>query len=158
LEVSVSRFLSSASVLVLLAACGDDRKEFTYSVDADIVVPEDVARSLEAPSLVEVEWLGEVHQLELICEPLEGEHHVAFSHAIETAGHASHQLLTARVVPWPDDLPCDEALLDAYWIASPHDRAVPYAHVFLFEDEVGFLGAREKDRVESVTIELAYGE
>ncbi len=148
----MSRVLSCAALALI--ACGDDGRQYTYELDAEIVASEEVSREIVIPSVVEIEWMGELHQPLLLCEPIEGELHVDFSHSVTTMGHASHQIFTARVVPWPDDVPCDEELLGTFTIQSNGEG--PYEHVFVFEDEVGALGARDATRHESVTVEVAF--
>jgi hypothetical protein len=150
----VSRILSLSSALVLLAACGVEGRLYTYTLDAEIVIPDDVARRIETPALVQVEWMGEMHGPALICEPLDGELRVDFFGEVDTAGHMSNQAFSAGVVRWPDEKPCDPELVGTFSIGGQLD--VPYVHATVFPDELGPLGFREKDRAESITVEVAY--
>lgn len=149
----MSRSLLSAFALLSLAACADDQT-FTYRLDAEIVIPAEVAATLETPALVEVAWMGETHGVELICDPLDGELRADFSGVVHTPGHASHQAFTARVVPWPADRPCDPELVGTF-VIQPED-SIPYHHTTVFPDEVGPLGQRETVREQSITVVIGY--
>ena len=145
-------FLSTFALLSVVA-CADDQT-FTYRLDAEIVIPAEVAATLETPALVEVEWMDETHGVELICDPLDGELRTYFSGEVHTLEHVSHQSFIARVVPWPADQPCDPELIGTFPIQS--DGLIPYHYTTVFPDDAEPLGLRERVREEFITVVVGY--
>lgn len=141
-------------LLVLAAGCAEE--PFAYTLDVAMELPLDVAAEVAYPALVQVDWYGQVYNLDLLCEPPAGDVGYRLQETRRLPGHASHQYVIARVVPFTADVPCDPAMdLDA-WTGIDGEGAelVPYDRAMVFPDDAGPLGRRDAERFAAVDLVL----
>ena len=146
------------ALVALTALVGCEEPDFVYQLEAEVVLEQDVAERVTYPAVIQLEWMEEPHNLEVLCEAPGYDLATRFSGEVRTQGHVSHQLVMARVVPLPERFDCDPDLdLSGEWL--PADGVeVPFAQAFVFPDEVEPIGVRDPSREEAVTLVVSWEE